>query len=232
MIHFQLLPTHHGPSMPPCDVRHPSNGIHDKRMTDHLKKLDIAGTVAIGKRLCQINARFVRQLGDQFALAGTIGEWSTNLSGKAALLLFKFGRQHGRYLQQGGKRGNEEIEGSGHQNDAVSGPSMLVHSRQPLRREVREDLGATKFFREGFDLGCGLPGQVELSFPQWVQGDRRGLTQYPFRTFPKLTPSDQPMSPKKAKKPHFARLPGKQRVVDVKERHDFSPLVRARTMRG
>ena len=79
--------------MTTCDRCHASDRIHDQRMTYHTEQLNIAGTVAIGKRLRQINATFLRQVGDQFSFAAAIGKGRADLAGKSLLLLLKFSRQ-------------------------------------------------------------------------------------------------------------------------------------------
>ena len=58
-----------------------------------MKKLLIAGAVAIRERLRQIDARLLHQSDDQFSFARAIRKWRANPSGKPLFPLLKLGRQ-------------------------------------------------------------------------------------------------------------------------------------------
>ena len=138
-------------------------------MSNQLKKVVIAGAVAvrIGPGEVEIHCSSVGK--DQLALATAIGQGGNQCTGIGGILLFQLCGEDRRHIQESRKRFNQEIRRASHKDQLVAGLSMGIQLRTTLLGHLVDHLGLTELPCIGFNVCGALASQIDFSLSERVQ---------------------------------------------------------------
>lgn len=181
------------------------------------EQVQITRTVSVRVALGQIQRQFMGQPIDELALPLSVRKGGYEETGiEPVLLLQPTGK-----TSIGSKRvrdgGDQEIDGSRHENDGMAGTAMLIEHPHGGGRDTRTEFLATKLLTQRLNDLRGFSGQVELPFAERVQRQWREMSQEPRRTLASFRPTDDTASPQPAEKSHFTRFARQNGIVDIKK---------------